>query len=914
MAQIWKFLRKLKKANLTLFVLFLLLALGKISFAQVNDGSTLNFSDSTLISGDSIEEPIIYLPDSISPEQTNVIPDSLAVENDSAAAPPPGAIKTTVTYAARDSMRVDVVKKMAYLYGDARVTYGKIELTADYMEIDLEKNEVKATYTEDSLGKPIGKPVYTDASDKFVADQIRYNFKSKRGIVSGVVTQQGEGFVHGDRVKFNEKMESFINDAQYTTCNLPHPHFSIVAKKIKLIPEKKVISGPFYMRVNDLPTPLGFAFGLFPIPKEKSSGIIVPKYGESQDRGFFLREGGYYWAVNDYMAMKFLGEIYTNGSWGLAYNNSYRKRYAYNGNFNLRYNKRITGRGEEQQEFRDFWVKWSHKPYSKGPYGGTFTADVNAGSNGYNERNSFSINEFQTPSFNSNITYSKSFRNTPLSTTITVRQNQNTQTGVMDFTLPNMNLSSRRIYPFKNIRGLKKSEFFKKFQIGPRADFQNKLTNNYTNTTSIGGVTVRNGFQENQDSINIEDNVFERLVGSANYGLKYTIPISTSVKAFKHFNFNPSVNITEYWYPRELKYGDDSAGQGIRVDTVNTFSRSGDYSVRAGLTTRVYGTFFFPKSKSVKAIRHTFIPTFSANYKPDFSETGNSHQEVVVNEDGETRRLSKYQGFINGGPSSGETGSFGWNFTNVLEMKKVNKKDSLGRTKKVKLLDNLATSGNYNFAADQFKLSKIPFNAVSKIWKLSLNLGMTLDPYTYVLDSTVGNTVYQRRIDEFAWNTNNGIGNIESYRIAISTNLNPKTFTGDNYESEEGTEEELEYINQNPDLYVDFSIPWNLRMSYNTTWTKIGFQDPSLVQNFQFGGDVKVTEKWKVEFTSALDLKAGELSTTRITIYRDLHCWQMSLSWIPISNVRASYSFDISVKANVLQDLKLNKRNSWYAR
>jgi LptD protein len=911
--QIWKILAEQKKdqgilfaQNLSVLVISLLFFSGSLT---ANTGPRLQeWLESDSISPNSVDTISVINKDSTQ----LIMTDSLLVDSLS---PPPSnsGIKTTISYSARDSMRVDAINKLAYLYGNAHVTYGKVDLTADYMEIDLAKNEVKATYSLDSLENPVGKPVFKDGSDMFVADLIRYNFQSKKGLVSGVVTQQGEGYIHGDRVKFNEEMESFINDAKYTTCNLPNPHFHIKAKKIKMIPEKKVITGPFYMQVNDIPTPLGFAFGMFPIPKEKASGLIIPKYGEAQDRGFFLRDGGYYWAFNDNMAMKFIGEIYTNGSWGLQYNNQYKKRYAYDGNFNLKYNKKIQGVGEDRQENNDYWVKWRHTPVQKGPYGGRLTAEVSAGSNNYNQRNSYNIDDFQTAQFNSNITWAKSFRNTPLNATVTLRQSQNTSSGIIDLTLPNFNLSSNRLYPFKNSRTLKKSDFFKKLAIGPRLDFQNKMTNKAKNTTSLNGVTVVNGVKDS-DSIALEDQSFRRLRLSSNSGAKISAPISTSMKAFKYFNINPSLSLTEYLYYKKLDIRTDTSGVGVNVDTVLGFSSSLEYSARAAVTTRIYGTFFFKNSKRIKAIRHTFIPTISGNFKPDFSQTGNSYTEVVVNDStGEKKKFSIYNGFIYGGPSANEQASLGINLTSILEMKKVDKNDSLGRTKKVKLLDNLSLSGNYNFAAKKFKMSKINLNAVTKLGRFNFNLGMVFDPYTYRLDSFINGQPVQERIDEFTFNTNNKLLNTERVTFNVSTNLNPKAFEPTKPKSNEGTKEELEYIQENPDLYVDFNIPWNLRMGYNIVWSKIGHAEANVIQNFQFSGDLKVTEKWKVGFRSAIDMVKGELSTTSINIYRDLHCWQMSLNWIPTGQ-RAGFTFDIAVKSSILQDMKLSKRNSFYDR
>jgi lipopolysaccharide export system protein LptA len=920
-----------KFATLLLPLLFHLNAVAQQVEKESNLGTIPidNVQDSLNI--DSMEVP---------PGEIPIIPDTLiqdSLQADSLSGDtlaPKSDVKTTVFYNARDSIITDIVNRKAYLYGDAKVTYGDIELTADRISINWEINELEAAYSLDSAGEIVGKPVFTEGKETFEADKIRYNFKSKKGIVSGVITQQGEGFVHGERVKVNEKNESFIDDALYTTCNLPDPHFRIRARKIKMIPEKRVITGPFNIVINDVPTPLGFAFGLFPIPKEKASGIIVPKYGESRDRGFFLREGGYYWAIGDYVGLKILGEIYTNGSYGLQFNNAYKKRYGFDGNMNFRFNKRIEGEDEEQTVLEDFWFKWQHRPAQKGTYGGRFSADVSLGSQNFNERNSFNINELQSATFNSNVTYSKAIRNTPFSFNTSLRQSQNTQTGVMDLTLPDFNLAMARQSPFKKIKGLRKIDLLNKFNLSYNGSLRNQLDNRLRNTTSVGGVTVRNGVNEREGT---DSQVFKangenagKMWDRKRLGVKHTIPISTSMKLFKYFNLNPGFNYTERWYFQRLQYWDDFRNSGIRVDTTDGFYRTGEWSASTGITTRVYGTFFFSKFKGLEAVRHTMIPNVTGAYRPDFSKTGNAYQEVVINDTtGETQSFSVFNGGIFGVPGQGENASLNFSLTNILEAKIKKKKDTTNKFEKIKLLENLSISSGYNFAAESFGFSNFAIAARTRIGPFDINGNATIDPYIYTLDSTVGNTIFQTRRDRYFWNNGFKLGEqVRRYSVNISTRFNPKTFSGkgggqsepdplDEIKEEELTlqeQEELRYIEENPDLYVDFTIPWNLGLRYTLSRSKEGFQEANVTQNLQFNGDLKLTNKWKVGFRSALDITTGEFSTTSISIYRDLHCWQMSLNWIPFPSRRASFTFDINVKASILQDLKLSKRNSWYDR
>lgn len=889
--------------------------------------------------------PITNAVDSINIDSTNIydfdstiaLSDSLvsdSLSSDSLNAPPKSDIKTTVFYSARDSIVTNILNRKAYLYGDAKVTYDDIELEADEIAINWDLNELEANYTLDSVGEKVGKPVFSEGSQTFEADKIRYNFKTKKGIVSGVITQQGEGFVHGERVKVNEKNESFIDDALYTTCNLPDPHFRIRARKIKMIPEKRVITGPFNLVINDVPTPIGFAFGLFPIPKEKASGVLIPKYGESSDRGFFLRDGGYYWALGDYMGLKFLGEIYTNGSWGTQFNNTYKKRYGFDGNLNFRFNKRIQGEDDDETVLEDFWLKWRHSPVQKGTYGGRFSADVSLGSQNFNERNSFNIDELQTATFNSNVSYSKSVRNTPFSFNTALRQSQNTRTGVMDVTLPDFNLAMARQSPFKKIKPLRKIEPLNKFNISYNGTFRNQLDNRLINTTSLAGVKVRNGINEREGTesevFKANGDNFDLMWERKRIGARHTIPISTSMKLMKYFNLNPGFNYTERWYFQKLQYFDDFRNEGIRVDTLDGFFRTGEWSTSTGLTTRLYGTFFFPKFKGLEAIRHTMIPNISGSYRPDFSKTSNAYQEVVVNDTtGETRNLSVFQNGIFGVPGSGENASLNFSLTNILEAKVKKKSDTSSSFDKIKLLENLNISSGYNFAAEEFGFSNFNVSARTKIGPFDINTNAVVDPYVYRLDSIIEGQVFQTKRERYFWNEGFNLGQqVRRYSVNISTRFNPKTFQGGSKEEEEEElnedipleeltiqeQEELRYIEENPDLYVDFTIPWNLGLRYTLNRSKNGFEEANVTQNIQFNGDVKLTNKWKVGFRSALDITRGEFSTTSISIYRDLHCWQMSLNWIPFPSRRASFTFDINVKASILQDMKLSKRNTWYDR
>ncbi len=854
-------------------------------------------------------------------------------------------VETTINYNSRDSLYFDVKTQELFLYGDTHIDYGEITLDAERTDVDWGRRTIHSQFETDSTGKQIGKPVYSDGTDVYVTDDIVYNFKTTRAVIKGVVTQQDDAFMHGDDVKKSKEGELYIRGASYTTCSLAEPHFEIKTTQLKVIPGNKVVSGPFNMRFRDLPTPLFFPFGMFPQPKSKASGIIFPSYGEETRRGFFLRNAGYYFAINDYVDARITGDIYSKGGNALNINSNYFKRYAYRGSLNFSYTRTVTDELENGLETNDYRIRWNHSPQSKG--NSSFSASVNAATQSFNQNNNLVVQDF-AQSINSqlasNISYRNSLRGTPFNMSLNLRHNQNLRTEIVNLTLPDFSLNMNRIFPFKNLVKSSKSPLVN-LNFSHNFVARHEVSNAQINDGAFNSFEIANPnpladsvLQFNSDNLNL-------ILDRSKLGGRHTIPISTSMNVLKYFTLSPSFNYEELWYTKELSYEFIEEENAVRVDTIQGFSRAGSWSTGASLNTRMYGFVGFGNGK-IQAIRHVITPSISFSYSPDFSDPKYGvYKEVQVDNDSTIRTLSRYEGFVFGSPRGGESKTLGFSLSNNIEMKVASKKDTIKGTKKIKILDNLGLSSGYNLAADSFKLSNINVNARTSFFnnKVSLNFTGNLDPYEYLLISESirsdgSRNVQQRRLDRYTWNNGNGIGRLANMNVSLGLNLAPKGNRGSQNTSnaydesaaiQQGTglappgedvnyegytqeeQEEIARIQNNPEEYIDFDVPWTLRMQYSINRSKRGFQDPTIRQSFQFSGSLGLTDKTQITFNSGYDFEAKDFTTTRIGVSRDLHCWTMNFDWVPFGRFQ-SYFFSIRVKSTLLQDLKLEKRRSFF--
>ena len=851
-------------------------------------------------------------------------------------------LEAEVLYSAEDSTISDIVKRQVHLYGQAKVTYGKIKLEANYIRLDWVKNEVFAQGTYDSTSKKmVGLPVLQDGPESYDTRELRYNFKTKKGFIKGVVTQQGDGNIRGENVKKDEEGNLYIRGSIYTTCTLEKPHFHINAPKIKLVDNKQVVSGPFNLVIADVPLPLGLPFGFFPFPKNKeigTSGILFPTYGEEPNgRGFYLRDGGYYFAINEYVNAAITTQIYSTGSWGLGARSQYSKRYRYSGNFSFNFNRNRSGdvidRLLKRGSRNDFSLLWSHSPVPRG--NSSFSANMNITSNSFNQFNALETSRYISNIASSSAQYNRTFGQYARAGA-SVRVNQNfgtpdpvtgTRTGGKTDVATDFNFGINQIAPFALTGG--RGRWYESFRLGMDFSGQYGITNSLT---PIDTSFARLGFviANRVDTSRLKPEVIvpfdfanlPAMLRDAQFSGRYSLPISLpNVKLFRYINLTPNIGLQGQVYTKQFRY-EYLGGNRVRIDTLDRLSTEYTYSFGAGLNTRFYGTFFV-RGKRLEAIRHTVIPSVSFSYTPDFSgENFGFYQRVQINELGDTRLFSRFQGVGRGVASGSSTGRasgvISYSLNNSFEMKLRSKSDTTAKQfEKVSLLDNLSVGGSYNLMADSLNLSNLVVNANARVGKnLNMNFNMNLDPYAYIPDPRSANNLSGLRINKLAITQGQGLVNLQNINLALGTSFAPKT-TPKPKTSSNATEEQREFLRQNADMYVDFDIPWNINLNYNFGLSRFGLAPATLVQTLNFTGDVSLTKQWKISLSSGFDFVALQPSITQLTLYRDLHCWDMNFSWTPFagSSFRASnYSFTLKAKSTILQDLKLTRRRSFQDR
>ena len=883
----------------------------------------------TLISGITADTTKIEA-DTLALDSSGTTIPADSILTDSLAQQPVGDIKTTVRYNATDSITLDMTTRDVKIYGDAKIDYTPISITAAEVTVNWEENMMMAQGKVDSTGKKIDTPIFVNGNETYETQAIKYNFKTEKAAITGLVTTQGDGYIHADQVFKNANGELFNKTTIYTTCNLAHPHYSIKARKVKVIPGKEMISGPFNMVLHDVPLPLGFAFGMFPDQQHRSSGVIFPTFGEETRRGFYLRQGGYYFAFNDYINLELTGDIYTKGGWAIKAASTYNKRYKFRGNllFNTTKLKTEDENTLKINESNDFRFSWSHTPLSKGT--GRFSASVDIASSTYNTNNKLSEQKDQIKTnLGSSVNYSKTFKGTPFSLSLSGRFNQNLKTKVADILLPSLNFNVQNIYPFKS-KTAPKGKWYEQIVFRYTMDATNKITNQIR---TEGGDSI---FEFNSETLPL-------LIKKGTNGFKHSIPISTSLNILKHFKLNPRFDYLERWYFRKLNYTYNDSTQQIETDTIKGFNTVREYNAAVGFSSIVYGTVFFKREFGIQAIRHQMIPSISYSYQPDFSDPRfDYYQEVQTDENGNTQKKSRYAGFVYGQPGAGKRSTISFSITNTLEAKFRSRKDTTGKAEKIVLLRNFGISTGYNMAADSFNLSSITLNAATNLLSnknigkgatingINLNFRGSIDPYLFILDSVKIGTegkddvIYQRKLNQYAFNNGQGLGRFSSFNISLSTGFKAKT-RGSSSSGQsggrgggglEGTqtnsvkeEQELQDILDNPDFYIDFNIPWSIKFSYNVNYRRDGFKKSKVTQSLKFNGDLSLTKNWKVTFNSGYDFEKKKFNETRLGINRDLHCWEMRLDWVPYGRYQ-SYNFTIRAKSSLLQDLKISKRRN----
>ena len=784
-----------------------------------------------------------------------------------------------------------------FMFKNAQVKYKDIELNADYIELNRDSSLVYATGKADSAGVISGKPIFKQGDQKFEADEVRYNFQTKKGIVTGVVTEQQGGFVHSGRTKLMNDSTYCLRNGRYTTCNAEHPHFWLEMTKAKVLSNKKIVTGPAYLVVEDLPLYFVFIpFGFFPNSPKYSSGFIMPSYGDEINRGFFLRDLGYYWAANDYFDAALKGDLYSKGSSGIKFHSNYRLRYKFNGSFDLQYFKNVYGdKGlPDYHTQNDFAITWSHSMDSKSNPSQTFTASVNFSTSSFDQNNALTTENYLTNTKQSSISFSKRWENSPFSLSGNMRHSQNSRDTTISLTLPQITLTMSRIYPFKFKNRTGKEKWYEKIGVSYSMDMQNTIDTKEKKLMSSS------------------------LLKDWRNGVKHSIPVSTSFKALKYLTISPSFNYNERWYTQQIRKQYNPTLQHVmNKDTLYGFTRDYDYAVSLSASTKIYGNFIPLNPKStIKGIRHLMTPSISFNIRPDFGSPSYGAYENIEYFDAKglpvSYRYPRHENAIYGTSPAGKSGSIGFNLNNTLEMKKLNLKDTTSKETftKVKLLDQLSISGSYNLAADSLNLSNINIAARTKVAGVDLNFGAILDPYAMQNGHL---------INKYQFSQNGKLARLTSTNMSFGLSFKSKQGKEKDKEEAKMTPEQKSELEQiklrqksgNIPEYADFSVPWDLSVNYSFRYSKPDPVKSSIItQTVDFNGNVSMTKQWKIGFSSGLDVQKMQLTFTQFNIFRDLHCMQMSLNLIPFG-YRQSYSFTIRATSSLLKDLKLNKQKSY---
>ena len=939
-----------RKRYTVLTLMVVLLAMLPLSLTRAQDV----VPDSVGVSMDSLD--VLDIPEI----QRNLKDNELktdSLQNDSAEAKKKEVVDAPVQYESKDSM-VWTKGGNAYLYGSGKVNYQNIELTAERITVNIPKSEVYAEGVKDSTGTETGRPVFKEGSTPYESETMSYNFKTKKGFIRNVITEQGDGYMIGRDAKKGAEGEFFIQNGKYTTCeDHEAPHFYLNMTRGKVRPEHDVVFGPAYLVVCDVPLPLAVPFGFFPFTQEFSSGFIMPSYGDELERGFYLKDGGYYFAFSDYLDLKVTGEIFTKGSWGITGATNYRRRYKYSGNVNVNY--LVTKTGEKNMPdysvSKNFKVVWSHRQDAKANPNSNFSASVNYATTNYERKNLSSV---YNPALNSqsqrtsSVSYSRSIPDWKMNISTSMNIAQNMRDSTLALTLPSLNVSLSRIYPFKRKKAAGNERWYEKIAL----TYSGALSNSVT---------------AKEDQI-----LHTSLTRDWRNGMKHSIPISASFTAFKYINITPSFNYTSRWYTYRIdQRWDDDSHRAVR-DTIYGFNRVYNYNLSVSANTKLYG-FYQPLpflGDKVKMIRHVFTPSVSYSMAPDFSDSryGFWKSYTYTDDKGEVHTVdySPYAGALYGTVSKGRSGTVSVDVSNNVEMKVKSDKDSTG-VRKISIFDELGASMSYNMAATTRPWSNLTTRLRMKLTKnytFSLNTTWPSYGYVYKYDDTGRRTISgdERPFWEtdaargFHWPHFPGMSQNLSYTFnnqtwskikdRINTLLHGKDEDEDNdgdgddegdgklnggaapdrrgARSSSGSSSEKAEVDE--DGYMPFSLPWSLSLSYGVTLREniaadyfheradgTGWYGYKITQNLNISGNMKLSNKWNMNFSSGWDFIDHEFTTTTMNISRDLHCFSMSCG--VVLSPYMSYNFSFRANSSMLADaLKYDQRSSasrnasWY--
>ena len=798
-----------------------------------------------------------------------------------------------IKYNARDSVAMDLKSRRAFLYSDGTIDYDSLLLKADRIDVDFDHHTLHANGTLDSAGHTVGRPFFKQDGTEYHADSITFNYDNKKGIIHGVITQEGEGFLHGQKVKKLNDSVMYLSGGSYTTCNYAHPHFAINFTKSKLIAGDKIVTGPAWLSIEDVPTPIALPFAFFPITKSRQSGVLFPSYGWMNYRGYYLKDGGYYFALGDNWDLSLLGDLYTNGSWALEARSNYFKRYKHKGAFDVRYGITYQGiRGDSTtfSQYSDFKFVWRHEQDAKANPYSRFSADVNLQSRNYN-RTTLNRDDYFNSTTTSSINFSTKL-GTYFNLSASARESYNVQTGVMNIKLPSLSLSSITVYPLRRSDPVGGYRWYENLSLSYVLNAENNITA--------------------QDTDLFKQTTLDRM----QYGVSHSIPLSLSVKVLKFFNWTTSVNYNERWHWSTINKSYDNSTGAVTIDTVRGFRANRDFNISSSLSTRVYGMFQF-KGGPLKALRHVINPTLSFSYHPDFGAASLGWWRQYTDTTGYVHRYSIFEQSLYGGPPDGRSGAVRLSISNNLEVKWQNPFDTTAEVKKIPLIENLTLSMGYDLAKDSLNLSALTVSGRTTLFRnVVINYSGSFSPY--VID-TLGNIH-----NELMWNKERRLFRTENstWSTQLSLSLNNNTFSGGSDQRSGGrpaTAILQTPYNYNPVLmtggYYDFSVPWNISLSYNLNYVnrfvaREMHLEHETTQSISLSANVSLTKNWRIAASTGYDFVNHGMSYTTVDVYRDLHCWEMRFSWVPFGYYQ-SWFFQINIKADALKDVKYEKRQNY---
>ena len=843
--------------------------------------------------------------DSITNREVNSI-ETDSIINDSLLKPK-SFLEGIINYKAKDYTSINQKTQQIYLYNEAEIQYKDMDIKAGVIIIDYGKDIIYAGRLKDSLGVYTQHPVFKQGNDLVEPDSIAFNIKTKKALIWNSKTEQQGGRIISDLTKKENDSVYFVRRAKFTTSeNLENPEYYFLLRKAKIVPGKKVVTGLTNMFIANVPTPIGFPFAFLPMSKTRSSGVIFPTFGEQNNRGYFLQNGGYYFALSDYFDLATLGDYYTNGSYGARVESSYAVRYKFRGSLSFRYENLINS----ERGFPDYSrsaiynLRWNQSQDSKSNPSSRFSASVNLGSSTYFQEsvNQLNSSNFLNNTMSSSVSYSKAFKGEPqVNISLTATHSQNTNKGTINMTLPTFQGSVDRIFPFAPKTGSKKGGFQNiNFQYNVRAE-------NRIQTT---------------DSLFFKAEMFD----DAKAGFQHTIPLSTNFKVFKHFSMSTSANFKENWTFNTIKKEYDIETQSAITTPLKGFDSYRTYNFSTSVGTTVYGMFEFGEDKKIQAIRHVMRPSISYNINPSFDQYYETYE--VISADGTTTNEVDYTRFeqsLFGSPGKTFSSSVGLSLNNNLEAKIRDKDSTATEPKKIFLLNSLNFSTNYNVAGDSLNWSPVRVSGGTQLFdsKMSLNFGATLDPYA--LDNN------NNKIDVFNVDNGGSLFRLTSANMTMSYNLSSETFEGGDSEQDQAIQESVksggraddlfgkpqdfsnQSLNKNddkktePSALYNYKIPWSLRLAYAVNYTNSRRQSEISSHSLMFSGDIEISPRWSVGASSGYDLKNNGFTYTQLRFERDLLSWRMNFSWIPFSN-RSSWNFFIGIRSSMFKDIKYEKR------